>query len=164
MYIFGLSFIFYFLSIFYWLYSCPIFPPLPCFSPLSSCPWVIHLSSLASPFPILFLTSPYFVPTNYAYFLYLFLSYSPYPTDNPPCDLHFCDSVPVLVVCLVCFCFGFRCVVVNNCEFAVIFTVHIFCLLFLRWVPLTFHIIRAGWWWTSFTRPYLGSILSALPF
>ena len=29
----------------------------------------------------------------------------PLPTDNPPCDLHFCDSVPVLVVCLVCFCF-----------------------------------------------------------
>ena len=29
----------------------------------------------------------------------------PLPTDNPPCDLHFCDVVPVLVVCLVCFCF-----------------------------------------------------------
>ena len=28
----------------------------------------------------------------------------PYPTDNPPCDLHFYDSVPVLVVC---FCFWF---------------------------------------------------------
>ena len=25
------------------------------------------------------------------------------PADNHPCDLHFCDSVPVLVVCLVCF-------------------------------------------------------------
>ena len=23
------------------------------------------------------------------------------PTDNPPCDLHFCDSAPVLIVCLV---------------------------------------------------------------
>ena len=31
------------------------------------------------------------------------------PVDNPPCDLHFCGSVPVLVVCLVCFCFCFRC-------------------------------------------------------
>ena len=29
--------------------------------------------------------------------------YPPLPTDNPPVDLHFCDSVPVL--CLVCFCF-----------------------------------------------------------
>ena len=43
-----------------WLYS-----PLPCISlpthipfPLSSCPWVIHISSLVSPFLILFLTSP----------------------------------------------------------------------------------------------------------
>ena len=36
-----------------------------------------------------------------------FLPFSPLPlpTDNPPCDLHFCDSVPVLVACLVCFCF-----------------------------------------------------------
>ena len=34
-------------------------PPLPSAFPipLSSCPWVIHISSLASPFPILFLTS-----------------------------------------------------------------------------------------------------------
>ena len=31
------------------------------------------------------------------------------PADNPPCDLHFCDSVPILVVCLVCFCFRFGC-------------------------------------------------------
>ena len=31
-----------------------------------------------------------------------FLPFSllPLPADNPPCDLHFCDSVPVLVVCL----------------------------------------------------------------
>ena len=27
-------------------------------APLSSCPWVMHISSLTSPFPILFLTSP----------------------------------------------------------------------------------------------------------
>ena len=27
--------------------------------------------------------------------------------DNPPCDLHSCDSVPILVVCLVCFSFCF---------------------------------------------------------
>ena len=29
----------------------------------------------------------------------------PFPTDNPPYDLHFCDSLPVLVVCLLCFFF-----------------------------------------------------------
>ena len=84
-------------------------PPLH----LSSGPyvWVIHISSLDSTFPILFLTSPYFVPTNYAsYSLYLTPS-SPHclPIDNPPYDLHFCGSVPVLVVHLVCSCFCFRC-------------------------------------------------------
>ena len=51
-----------FLSIFYWLcyYSCPnffspLYLPPPCTPPVpltSSCPWVVHISSLASPFPI----------------------------------------------------------------------------------------------------------------
>ena len=36
------------------------------------------------------------------------LSSSHSPIDNPPCDLYFCDSVPVLIVCLVPFCFCFR--------------------------------------------------------
>ena len=40
----------------------------------------------------------------------------PLPTDNPPCDLHFSGSVPVLVVCLVCF-LG---LVVDSYEFVVI--------------------------------------------
>ena len=73
---------FYFFNIFYWLcyYSCPISPP---YSPLpgtlpptrilpfSSCPWVVHISSLASPFPILFLTSPcLFCTYNLCFFLF----------------------------------------------------------------------------------------------
>ena len=57
-------------SIGYWLcyYNCPIFLPFiplhptPCLSPvfpsLSSWAWLIGISSLASPFPILFITSP----------------------------------------------------------------------------------------------------------
>ena len=42
----------------------PLYALLPCttpptsISPFHSCPWVIHISSLASTFPILFLTSP----------------------------------------------------------------------------------------------------------
>ena len=57
-------------NMFYWLcyYSCsiptpePLWPApslSPAFPPcLSSCPWVVHINSLASPFPILFLISP----------------------------------------------------------------------------------------------------------
>ena len=56
------------------LSTSAVHPPPSLMSPaLSSCPWVIHIRSLASPFPILFFKSPYFVPTNYAsYSLYLF--------------------------------------------------------------------------------------------
>ena len=43
----------------------PLWPPPPsspfplAIPPLSSCPWVVHVSSLASPLPILLLTSPW---------------------------------------------------------------------------------------------------------
>ena len=46
------------------LFFSPLYSPLFCTTPptafphLSSCPWVIHISSLASPLPILFLPSP----------------------------------------------------------------------------------------------------------
>ena len=131
----------FFKNIFYWLcyYTCPIFPPslhsilhtpsLPHSPKYSSCPWVIHISSLASTFPTLFLPSPCLFSTNHLCYLFsvpfLLLSPSHSPVDNPPCDLHSCGSVPVLVVCLVCFCFVLG-VAVNNCQFAVIFPVHIF--------------------------------------
>ena len=77
---------------------------------LSSCPWVIHISSLASTFPTLFLTSPCLFSTYHL--CYLFSAPFPCPTPlliTPPCDLHFCGSISVLVVCLICFCFCFRC-------------------------------------------------------
>ena len=81
--------------------------------PLSSCPWVLHTSSLASPFPILFLPSLCLFSTYHLWYLFSGpfppLSPSHSPFDNPPCDLYFCGPVPVLVVCLVCFCFCFRC-------------------------------------------------------
>ena len=114
----------------------PAQPLPPTFPHYSSCPWVIHISSLASIFPILFLPSPCLFSTYY-HLCYLFsvpfpcLSPSYSPVDNPPCDLHFCGCVPVLVVCLVCFFFVLG-VVVNNCEFAVFFTVHIFNFFFLE--------------------------------
>ena len=81
------------------LYSPPLCIPLPpSFPHLRSCPWVIHISSLASPFPTLFLTSPvYFVPTCYAFFKLLFRysclhfhpTMTPWPTHLclPPSNL-----------------------------------------------------------------------------
>ena len=117
---------------FYWLcYSnCPNFSsfaplyPVPPFPPaipsISSCPWVVHISSLATTFPILFLTSPiYFVPTNLYFSIpESFLPFSPFPlpTDNPPNELHHCDSVSVLLVCLVCLLDS----ILDSCEFITI--------------------------------------------
>ena len=112
------SFFSFFKNTFYWLccYSCPI-PPLPAhplpsaFPHFSSCPWVVHKSSLASTFPTLFLTSPCLYCTYHLCFLFPapFPPFFPFliPADSPPNDLHIYDSVPVLVVCLVCFCFCF---------------------------------------------------------
>ena len=103
---------------------------------LSSCPWEIHVSSLASPFPILFLTFPCLFCTYQLCFLFP-VPFSPFSsflllTDNPPYDLHFYDSVPDLVVCLVCFCFSFLGSVVDSCEFVVILLFIVFDRLFLR--------------------------------
>ena len=99
-------------------------PPLSLVSPtpLSSHLWVIHISSLASPFPILFLTSPCLFCTYHLCFLFTvpFLPFSPHHADNPPCHLHFCVFIPVLVVGLVCFCSCFLGSVVDSCEFFVI--------------------------------------------
>ena len=91
----------------------PVHPLPPTFPHYSSCPWVILISSLASTFPTLFLPSPCLFSTYHLCYIFSVpfppLSPSQSPIDNPPCDLHFCGSVPVLAVCLVCFCFCCRC-------------------------------------------------------
>ena len=78
---------------------CPAHPLPPTFRPrLSSCLWVIPVSSLASAFPILFLTSP----CLFCAYQLCFLFPAPFPptssfllpADNPPNDLHIYDSVP----------------------------------------------------------------------
>ena len=128
---------FYFLSILYWLcyYRCPIFfsPLFPSAlhptshqhspNPLSSCLWVIHISSLASPFAILFLTSPCLFCSYHL--CLLFPVPFPHPLPSPALlitlqVISISDSVPILVVCLVCFCFCFLGSVVDSCKFAVI--------------------------------------------
>ena len=100
---------------------CPVPPLPPSFPHFSSCPWVIHVSSLASTFPILFLPSPCLFSAYHLCYLFSVpfppLSPSHFPADNPPCDLYVCESVPILVVCLVCFCFLGS--VVDSCEFVV---------------------------------------------
>ena len=87
------------------LHPAHLLPPI--FPPYSSCPWVILISSLASTFSILFLTSPCLCSTYHLCYLFSVpfppLSPSHSPADNPPCGLHFCESFPALVVCLVCF-------------------------------------------------------------
>ena len=121
--------------LFIMLLVIPFFPPLysppPCTTShqyhtplLGLCPWVIHISSLASPFPKLFLTSPSLFCSYHLCFLFPVpfpaSASLTFPADNPPCDLYFCKSVPVLVVCLVHFCFCFLGLVVDSCEFVVI--------------------------------------------
>ena len=104
----------------------PAHPLLPTSHLFSSCPWAIRISSLASTFPILFLTSPCVFSMYYLSYLFSVpfppLSPSHSPVDNSlrngAKDLHFCDSVPILVVCLVCFCFLD---LVDSYEFVVFF-------------------------------------------
>ena len=107
----------------------PIFPPLlsstwysPSLQqscPLSSCPGVLHISSLISPFPVLSLTFLCLFCTYQICFVFPvpFPPFSPFPlpADNPPSDLPVYDSVPVLVVFLVHFCFLDS--VIDSCEF-----------------------------------------------
>ena len=113
------------------LFPSAQFPPSLQKFPLSSFPWVVHVSSLASLLPILLPSSPLSICTYPIMLLnpVPFPSLSPFPfqADNPPYNLHIYDSIPVLVVCLVCFLDS----VVDVCEFVVIliFLVLIFFLL-----------------------------------
>ena len=89
----------------------PLYPPLsphPLPSgippPLSSCPCLVHRSSLRS-VSYTISVPPTLVMPNFI--LLLPCTFAPpippfpLPAEIPPCDVHFSDSVPVLVVCLV---------------------------------------------------------------
>ena len=112
----------------------PLYPSLPCTPLPPSFFSLVHvhgsyICSLASPFLILFLTSPCVFCT---YLCFLFpVPFPPFfplllPTDNTPCDLYFCESVPVLVVCLVHFCFQVQLLIVVCCHFLKRFYLFIF--------------------------------------
>ena len=93
--------------------GCPnLFPflplhPVPPFTlaitALSSCQWVMHVSSLATPFPLLILTSSCLYLPICSFNPYAFSLFCPSPllTDNPANDCHIYDSVSVLFVCFV---------------------------------------------------------------
>ena len=111
------------------------FPPLfPCALHTHLPPAFPHLSSLTSmgctcksfgfsiSYTILNLPLSIFYLPFYAFSSLCPFPILPLPADNLPCDLHFCDSVLVLVVCLVfffLFLFSLRSVVAS-CEFVVI--------------------------------------------
>ena len=105
---------------------CPAHHLTPAFPHLSSCPWVkreffgssISHTILYLPLGRSILYLPFLLLSPCTCPLFSFL-----PTDNPPCDLNFCDSVPVLVVVLG--------LVVVGCEFVVILLFIVFIFFFL---------------------------------
>ena len=119
----------------------PLHSPPPCTHPPTHIPPLqfmsmsLYISSLASTFPILFLLFPCLFSTYHLCYLFSVpfppVSPSHSPIDNPPCDLHFCESGPVLVVGLDCFYFVFQVQwLIVVCLLS--FTVHSFDVLFLR--------------------------------
>ena len=72
------------LSQFYPFATLHLISPIPSDNPpLSTCPCVMHLSSLVSPFPILFLTSPCLFCT-YQFVLLIPCTFSPILPLPPP--------------------------------------------------------------------------------
>ena len=72
-----------------------------------ACPWVMCISSLAAPFPILYFTSPWLF-CNYLYLILSLFTHSPIPpllSGNHQNLLCMHDSVSELLVCLVFFRF-----------------------------------------------------------
>ena len=100
--------------------------PSSSFPHLSSCPWGMHISSLASTFPILFLTSPCLFCTYHLYFLFP-VHFSPFSSLLLPTDTLHVISISVnlfpfqlFAQFVFVFVFVFLVSAVNSCEFVVI--------------------------------------------
>ena len=87
--------------------------------------WLLHFLYYSRHPPILYLSIMFLAPSSFSPF-----SPSSLPVDNPPSELHMYDSVPVLVVCLICFCFLDS--IVDSCEFVVILTFIVLIFFFLN--------------------------------
>ena len=105
------SFFFQLYFIDYGITVVPIFPPLSLLHPAPPTPssnlhTIVHVhGSLAAPFPILYLISPWLF-CNYLFVLLNPLTSSPIPPHTPPSGNHqnaLCIHDPVLLICLVCF-------------------------------------------------------------
>ena len=77
----------------------PAHPLPPTFPPYSSCPWVIHICSLASTFPTLFLPSPCLFSTYHLCYLFSV----PFPLSPPPTPL--LTTLHVISISVVLFLF-----------------------------------------------------------
>ena len=75
------------LQLFPFFSLCPPPPSIPHtlrqFSHHCSCPWVMHIGSLFTPFPVLYFTSPWLF-CNYLFLLVNPLTSSPIPPHSPP--------------------------------------------------------------------------------
>ena len=87
---------------------------------LSSCPWVMHISSLATPFPILFLTSPCLFCT-YQFVLLNPFTFSPilsFPLPKVTTQMISISMILSLFCLFVQFVFSDP--IVDSCEFIAI--------------------------------------------
>ena len=108
---------------------------------LCSCPWVMHISSLATPFLILYFTSPWLF-CNYLFILLNPLTSSPIPLHSlliwqPSNCSPYRDFVSVVLVCLVCFLDS----IVDSYVFIAIIFFILLIFFFLSKSHLTFHTI-----------------------
>ena len=99
-----------------------VLPPFPpAIPPLSSCPWVVHTSYLASPFLYYSCNPPvYFIPSNYASYSLHLCPHSP-PSLSQLITLQMTSISMILflfccLLSLVCFLDS----VANSCEFIAI--------------------------------------------
>ena len=65
------------------LFLSALYPPPTSIPPISSCPWLVYISSLASTFPILFLPSPCLFCTYHFCFLFP-VPFPPILSTPPP--------------------------------------------------------------------------------